>query len=411
MNRRKAIQLGLISGGLLPATLRAQDDPAGFEDEPDTAAPEGSFRRAGSGRRATRLPDDGTMPAEEDIPSPAEAEPAPELTPSPDDPGLPADFPTERGQIYRSFDISRYTSLPHNDSQPQNALIEWIFRRTGSSIWHGEALAVLSASRAQLRVYHSRKVMEQVQEMVERFTDAQPSDYLKLRVRVVSAADTRWRYAVATRLNPIATGEQGQQVWTLSLEDAAMVRTQMQVYQGFKLLVDQVVTIINGQTLTVVKELDVEYISGPQRDSAVGLGYQPVSAKIKEGGVLRVSPLLTYEGDSLEVAIDLKANSVQKLHPTKILTRREVGPVDMTIDVPEVGQTRLNQSIKGWKLGETLVISAGIHPGILQSKNGFLNLRLPGTVPTKTEFLVFLDCETVGAPPPRTARARESVSG
>ncbi len=66
----------------------------------------------------------------------------------------------------------------------------------------------------------------------------------------------------------------------------------------------------------------------------------------------------------------------------------------------------MNQTIQGWKLGQTLLISAGIHPGILQDKRGFLNLRIPGTVPTKTELLVFLDVDTVGDITPRAA-ARE----
>jgi hypothetical protein len=77
----------------------------------------------------------------------------------------------------------------------------------------------------------------------------------------------------------------------------------------------------------------------------------------------------------------------------------------MTIDVPEVSETRMNQTLAGCKLGETLVVAAGIQPGVLLSKGGFMNLRLPGTTPSKTEFLVFLDIETVGAPPPRTARS------
>ena len=389
MNRRKALWFGTLSSAMLPAVLRGQE-----------------FRSAGSDRSTRIDPNDDFDDSRGTggIPEPA--------VPYRDSPatageGLPADFPTERGQIFRSWDISRYTSLPHNDSKPENALVEWIFRRTGSSAWHGENISVLSVSRAQLRAYHNPRVIDQVAEMVARFADAQPSDFLKIRIRVVTAADTRWRYAVATRLTPIAIGEQGQQVWSLGVEDAAMVRTQMQVYQGFKLLIDQEITMINGQTLTVAKELDIEYISGPQRDSAVGLGYQPAPAKIKEGGTLRISPLLTYEGDAIDLALDLKVNTVQKLHPTKILTTREMGPTDMTIDVPEVTQTRLNQTISNWKLGQTLVMTAGIHPGVLQSKNGFLNLRIPGTVPTKTEVLVFLDAETVGSPPPRTARRND----
>jgi hypothetical protein len=112
---------------------------------------------------------------------------------------------------------------------------------------------------------------------------------------------------------------------------------------------------------------------------------------------------LTYDGDAIDLALDLKANTVRRLLPTKILTRREIGPTDLTIDVPEVSETRINQTVAGWKLGSTLVISAGIHPGILQDKGGFMNLRVPGTIPTRTELLIFLDAESVGAPPPRRA--------
>ena len=72
--------------------------------------------------------------------------------------------------------------------------------------------------------------------------------------------------------------------------------------------------------------------------------------------------------------------------------------------MPEVTESRFNQTLDGWKLGQTLLISAGIHPGILQSKSGFL--RLPGTTPTSTEVLVFLDAERVDAP--RVSRRKTS---
>ena len=87
-----------------------------------------------------------------------------------------------------------------------------------------------------------------------------------------------------------------------------------------------------------------------------------------------------------------------------MIAPREIGPTEMTIDVPEVSESRLNQTVKGWPLGQTLLISAGIQPGILQAKGGFLNLRIPGTVPTGTELLVFLDAES---PAPRTRAARD----
>ena len=216
--------------------------------------------------------------------------------------------------------------------------------------------------------------------MVNRFTDAY-EDILSVRVRFVAATDTRWRYAVHQRLTPIGTGPQGQQVWQTTVADAEMVLSQMQVWQGFRLLEDQKHEMVNGLTL-LVSHLDKKaFAGGVQRDNSVGLGYQPKTEKLEEGIVLRFSPLLTYDGDALDAAIELSTNVVRRLHATKVLAPREVGPGELTIDVPEVSETRLNKTIKNWPLGQVQVISAGIQPGILQDKGGLFNLRIPARSP------------------------------
>lgn len=322
-----------------------------------------------------------------------------------DDPTPPAQIPDEPGQRWRTIDITPYTSLPHTQNNPQSAIIEWVFRRTGSSTWHSDEVAVLCANRSQLRAYHSANILQQVSEMVDRFVDAQ-ENVLSVRARFVAAADPRWRYAVNSRLNLVETGPQGQQIWALRAEDAAMVLSQMQVFQGFMLLADKKVEMINGQTLTLETIAKRNYVASLQRENAAGLGFQPGVQSLEEGIVLRFSPLLTYEGDAVEAALDLKANTVKYLHRTKVIVRREVGPGEMTIDVPEVAESRLNRTIPAWQLGQTLLISAGIHPGILQSKAGLFNLRIPGTVPTSTELLVFIDLDLAG-PPPRQSRGRD----
>ena len=233
-----------------------------------------------------------------------------------------------------------------------------------------------------------------VDEVVERFTNS-VNDILSLRVRVVAAVDPRWRYAVYSRLTPVVSGPQGQQVWTLKTDDAAFVLAQMQVYQGFKLLVNQKYEMINGQTLKVETTIARSFTGGMQRESAAGLGYQPRADQLEEGFSLKLSPLLSFDGDSLDAAIELSSNTVRSLHRTRVIAPHEIGPSEMALDVPEVSETRLNQTVKDWPLGQTLLISAGIQPGILQDKNGFLNLRIPGTVPSGTELLVFLEAETV----------------
>jgi hypothetical protein len=377
MNRRTALFSTLLLGGLLPRGLPAQSPRS--RDRDDGRGRRGS---GGTSRVARRLDDD-----------PPEPEPvAPE---SPEEEAEPADFPRQGGQAWRNFDISRYTGLPHSQAtnDPQTALVDWIFRRTGSSPWHGEKIAVLSATRTRLRAFHTPKVLDQVAEMVERFTDAE-ADILSVRVRFVAAADPRWRYAVYSRLNSMGSGPHGQQIWSVKVEDTAFIMAQMGITQGFKPLYDQRVEMVNGQTLRIEQSVRQNYVAGLQRTSAVGLGFQPGTQPLVEGIELRLSPLLSYDGDALDAAIDLKATTIRKLHTTKVIAPREIGPAEMAIDVPEVSETRLNQTVLNWPLDQTLLISSGIHPGILQSKAGFLNLRIPGTVPTTTELLVFLDVST-----------------
>ena len=110
---------------------------------------------------------------------------------------------------------------------------------------------------------------------------------------------------------------------------------------------------------------------------------------------MKLSPLLNFEGDATDAMIDLTVNTVRSFHRTRVITPRDAGPAEMAIDVPEATQTRLEQTVKNWRLGQTLVISAGIHPGVLTNKGGWFNLPIPGTYPTGTEVLVFLEAETV----------------
>ncbi len=242
-----------------------------------------------------------------------------------------------------------------------------------------------AAGKSQIRAYHNPRILKTVSDVVRLFTDS-TADVLSIRVRFIAASDTKWRYLVFSRLEPIGGGPHGQQIWTLKSEDAQQIlEVQLQIYQGFKPLADHRVKIINGQTLKMTTTDTIDYAAGLQRDHTGVLGFQQAAGQIEEGIVLRMSPLLEVDGDTVEAALDLKVTTVKSMHRTRILTRREVGSGELTVDVPEVMETRLNQTVKSWPLGQTLLISAGIHPGILQNKGGFLNLRIPGTVPTSTE--------------------------
>ncbi len=378
MNRRTALLLSMLWGGLVPASLWAQSQK----------------RRSSSTREKTLEP---SSPSRDDPDA---------STVDEDEPNPPV---TESGFQWHRYDISRYTRLATNQSTPpEKSIIDWIFKRTGITEWHGEKLAVLSASRTQIRAYNSPEVLKQVDEVVERFVNA-TDDILSIHIQFMAAVDTRWRYTVFPRLTHVGSGPQGQQIWTMRLEDAAIVLSNMQIQQGFRKLADQKIEMINGQTLTIRTHEERSYAGGLQRESAAGLGFQPRVDKIDEHITLKLSPLLNFDGNAVDAMLDLTINTVRSFHRTKVIAPREIGPSEMSIDVPESTQTRLDQTVKNWPLGQTLLISGGIHPGILDKKSGWFNLPIPGTYPTGTEVLVFLDAQTVSRGR-ATARSAEPKS-
>ncbi|WP_435016794.1 hypothetical protein TA3x_004371 [Tundrisphaera sp. TA3] len=375
MKRRSMLMLSLLA---IPGRLFAQE-PAS---------------RSRSARGRTISEDDRDPPAKRLTKAAVAEDPeVPDRGPAPSHAeSIPANFPEQAGYIWKTFPIADYSALDPNQSNPQTAILDWIFRRTDTAPWHGDKIAVLSASRSQIRAYNSPKVIEQVAEVIDRFTDAY-ENILSVRVRFAAATDSRWRYVVHQRLTPVGSGPQGQQIWQANPADADMALRQMEAWQGFRLLEDQKHEMVNGLTLLVSHTDKRTFAGGLQRENAAGQGYQPKTDRLEEGIVLRFSPLLTYEGDGLDAAIELSTNAVRKLHATKVLAPGQIGPGEQTIDVPEVSETRLNKPIKNWPLGQALVISAGIQPGILQDKGGLFNMRIPGTVPTGTETIVIINVE------------------
>ena len=377
MNRRAVVMLTMLLGVLLPPDLRAQES---------RRRTSGSQSSQGKTLRPTAAKD-----AED-------ADDREGSAASVDDP--PAGLLREPGFQMRTYDIARYTKVAQGQQNPQKAIIEWIFRRTGTADWHGEKIAVLCANKTQVRAYNSPEILKQVGDVVERFTNA-TDDILAVHVRFFVSSDTRWRHSVFSQLTPVGNGPQGQQIWTMRMSDAALVISQMQLQQGFRKLADERIEMVNGQLLTIRTAEPRTFAGGMQRESAVGQGFTPRADKLDESIVLKMSPLLTFEGDSVDASLDLTVNTVRMFHRTKIIAPREQGPPEMSIDVPEVSMTHLDQTVKNWPLGQTLLITGGIHPGILDKKGGWLGTSFGA--PTSTEVLVFLDAETVSRNRPRAS--------
>lgn len=360
MNRRAALLLTLLSGGWLTRRARTQDvdalDPA-FQ-EPDEGPIDARPRRGGV---STTIPD-------------------------------------EPGHEFRTFNLTPYTRLRHDVTAPQAAVIDWILRRTRNSSWFGERVTSLSADKTELRVYHEPRIIRQVAEIVDRFTNA-VENYLSIRVRFIVATNPNWRYAVFNRLNPIAAGPQGQQVWTLDKEEAIQILTQFQIDQGFQIVGGKQLEIVNGQSTLVETTLKRTYAAGIQPETGgenAGQSPNPNTGNVRtltEGVSLKISPLLRFEGDDIELHMDLRASSIKSFFRARVIGPRRGGAPEVNIEVPEVVSTWMETTIPRWPIDQALLISAGILPGILRNRSGVLNAL--GFANNNTELLVLLEARPV----------------
>ncbi len=358
MNRRTALLSSLFLGGLVPTSLRAQES-----------------RRRSSDRLPARTTSNNESEAPEgDVPD-----------------NLPPGLRVPGFQL-RRWDIARYTRIPTNvQAPPEKALIDWILLRTGTAPWHGDHVTILSANRKELVAYNSPEVLRQVDQICERFINA-VDDTLKVQVQFIAAVDPRWRYTVYPRLTYVGGGPQGQQIWTMDSRDTALVIAQMEVQQGFRRLAKEGVEMINGQTLSMKTREPRTFVGRLAPDPGGGIAFQPKSERIEEGVFLKLSPLLNFDGTAVDAKIDLSVNMVRTLHRTKVIAPRgEIGSIETTVDVPDATETHLEQTVRNWRLNQSLIISCGIHPGLLDKKSGLFNLPIPGTYPTATEILVFLE--------------------
>lgn len=299
-------------------------------------------------------------------PSPLAANPSP-LPLVPAEPSVPrtglkitkgsGTLPNEHGQVWREYDISPYTTSVTESDRPQQAVIDWILRETGTDVWFAEPLGVLNASATTLRVYHTPAMQEIVRDVVERLVHA-PEDAHVVGIRLVTVGSPDWRTRAVPLLAPIDMKSSGVEGWLLSRENAAVFFQELKSRADFREHSSPQVEVHNGQSQTLARTKPRRYSRGVQ-PRADGLGYDLLPGQVDEGYSLTISPLLALDGKSVDVALNCRVDQLEKLVP-------------IAMDVPVVGQgTRVQIQVPqlvSWRLAErvrfpsdkVLLLSCGV---------------------------------------------------
>jgi hypothetical protein len=300
-------------------------------------------------------------------------------------------LPHTDGQKWAEYDIRPYTSRMAGVDKPEQAVVDWVLRETGTEIWFGEPLGFLSASRDTLRVYHVPAVQERVKGIVDRLVDRQGDKYA-MGVRLVTVGSPNWRAKALPMLRPVPVQAAGVDAWLISKENAALLISQLRKRTDFTEYSSPSFVIRNGHSQTLGRRQPRTYVRGLKTRENGWLGYEIEPGSIEEGYSLLLSPLMALDGRSIDVVVQCQIDQVERFVPVAVDLPGPTGQSQrQQIEVPQLVSWRLHERFR-WPADEVLLMSCGVvaAPGGDRS----LPLGLPNPLAMgapRADALLFLD--------------------
>ncbi len=317
-------------------------------------------------------------------------------------------LPNESGQVWREYDISPYTLRVRDVAKPEQAIIDWILRETGTEVWFSEPLGILNASSTMLRVYHTPDMHARVQSIVERFVSGDIEAHA-LGVRLITVGSPNWRVRALSLLKPVDVKSPGVEAWLLSRENSVALYEQLKIRADFREHSAPRIDIANGQSQTIARKDARQYARGVQLKQQFPF-YEVITGKIDEGYSLQISPLMSLDGQTMEAAITCSVDQLEKLVPLNIDVPIGGQSQRVAIQVPQVVSWRLSERFR-WPTNEVLLLSCGVVATPAPGAGGVLGvLSSPlGLGGNRADALLMIEHRppsVTGAPPPPSASAQ-----
>ncbi len=295
---------------------------------------------------------------------------------------------TDSGQVWKEYDIRSFTRRLRDQQKPEQTIVDWILRETGTNTWFGEPMSMLTANRNAVRVYHTPQVQAVVKEVIDRFLNSR-SEANEVAVRLVTVENPDWRVRALPMLTPVQSQTPGIEAWVLSRENAAMLLYALNQRVDYREHNSPNLTIYSGQTHTIESTRPRIFNSGMDPTNAqfgvAGL------AQVDEGFSLQISPLVGRSGDTIEAVIKCSVDQIEKFTPLNVGRVDQFGTYKRSqLKVPQVSSWHLHERFR-WPTNEVLLISRGLvaTPGPAAAK-GTIRRIFDGKAP-RAEALLFLE--------------------
>lgn len=300
------------------------------------------------------------------------------------------------GQVWREYDLRPYLRRVQGLENPQQPLVDWILRETGTDRWFGSTAGLLSVEQDKLRVYHVPEVQAIVAGVVDRYVHPDLPGYA-VSARLVTVESVNWRAAALPMLEPVRVETPGVEAWLMSRENLAVLVAQLRQRVDFQEHGSASVEIVHGQSHEIARWLPRSYPQGVQLTPGRYPGYQVQMGQIREGYSLRISPLVASDAQSVEVMVNCQADQIEKFSPLTLDLPVQPGAPTGRVqtEVPQVASWRLNERFR-WPLDRVLLVSRGVvaMPGLPGNATIFDRV-IPAEAP-RADVVLVMDCHRVG---------------
>ena len=268
-------------------------------------------------------------------------------------------LPNEAGQVWREYDISPYTENVGAIKRPQQAILDWVLRETGTEMWFNEPLGILNATKDRLIVYHTPEIQAEVKAITDRFVRTRGQEQ-NFNIDLLTVGNPNWRSNAYSLLQTIDVQTPGVEAWMMSKENAAILIGQLRQRTDFKLHSGGEVKTHDGQSFVLEKTKPVQFIRSLRWLPGQFPVYEPLLTTINEGYTLSISSLSLLDNRAIEVAIKCDVDQVETLTDVKIPVAGASGAVQTAdIYVPELISWRLHERFR-WPSEQVLLLSCGV---------------------------------------------------
>jgi len=271
----------------------------------------------------------------------------------------PLTLPSDAGQYYEEYDIKPYTKELSTVDRPQQAIVDWVLRETGTDAWFTEPFGFVNADRNTLRVYHNAQMHQLVRGVHEKFVNGTTAPQL-YGVRLMAISNPNWRTRAHALMRTVQAQSPGVNAYLISKENSAMLMAMLRGRTDFKELSAVDVVVQNGQAQVLEQLRGRNYVSDFKPIGNSWPPYMPVTGEIKEGYRLQISPLLSVDKQSVDLVVKCNIDQVERLANVTLEMPLTTGQVySGQVNVPQVASWRLHERFR-WPADQVLLLSCGV---------------------------------------------------